>query len=357
MNPDLSLLAAYPGEYRDALISELYNSLRLEQEGITVIPGVKNKLNLHKLLIADGLKPYTGTFKAKKDLAYEPRVLEVEKVQRDFEIEPSLYLPTFMAQKRGAGENTENMNIPFAEFMWNAYMQRMGTELNLQTVYHGKGKAAFAAFDAGDTYAVGELVKFTQDGEVRYFECVAATAAGQSPDTHAAKWKYAGAKAITKGLGGYIADAITDGDLTAVATGVVDGSNAYAKNMALYRSHDESVKMGQSGQVLIYQSMTDYEYLMDDYEDKVSKNFEIVDGITYLAKTERRCGIKPVSWLQGSRRLISTVAGNLVAGTDQLSDMNVIKAIEKHYTLETSTSFVIGFQIQDLAVLRVSNQA
>jgi hypothetical protein len=354
---DLSLLAAYPGEYRDALIAQLYTALQLEKEGITVIPGVKNKMNLHKLLILDGLKPFTGTFKSKKDFSYEPRVLEVNKAQRDSEVNPSEYIPTFMAAKRGSGENTKNMTIPFAQFMWEQYIKKVGNELNSQSVFHGAGAAAFVAFNAANAYAVGDLVKYTQDGELRYFEAVAITVAGESPDTAPAKWKWAGAKAVTKGYGKIITDEIAAAKVTPLATGAVDGTNAYGKQMLLFRSLPESVKLGQSGPVLIYQSMTDFEYLMDDYEDKVSKNFETIDGITYLAKTEKTCGIKPVSWLSGSRRLIATVAGNLTAGTDQLSDMNMIKTIEKHYAIEASLSFMIGFQINDLDVLRVSNQS
>ncbi len=358
MNPDLSLLAAYPGEYSQTLIEELYNSIRLEQEGIAVMPGIKNKLNLHKLLIEDGLKPYTGKFIAKaNELAFEPRVLEVEAVQRDFEIEPKKYLSTFMASRRGSGEHAENMNIPFAEFMWNAYVKRMGTEVNLNTVYHGVGKAGFAAYNAGSAYSVGALVTFSQDAELRYFQAVAAVAIGETPSTHPAKWQWAGGKALTKGFGKIIADEITAVKIVPHATGAVTAANAYDKQIALYRSLPESVKMGLSGKVVIYQSMTDYEFLMDHFEDKVSKNFETIDGITYLAKTDRSVGVRPVSWLSGSRRLIATVEGNLVAGTDQLSDMNVIKPIPRHYTLETSTTFVLGFQIQDLAVLKVSDQA
>ena len=356
MNPDLTLLAAYPGEYSQALISELYNSIRLEEEGIAVLPGIKNKLNLHKLLIEDGLKPYTGKFISQDDLSYEPRVLSVDVVQRDFEIEPKKYLPTFMASRRGAGEDANNQTIPFAEFMWNAYAKRIGTELNLNTVFHGKGKAAFAAYNAGTAYAIGSLIKYTQANEVRYFEAVTVTTAGQTPDTNPEKWKWAGNKALTPGFGKIISDEITGGGTTAFATGALDGTNAYDKQIALYRSLPESVKMGQSGEVLLYQSMTDYEYLMDAYEDKVSKYFEVVNGITYLAKTEKSVGIMPVSWLAGSRRIIATVKGNLLAGTDSLSDMNVLRAIPQHYTIQTSTTFVLGFQIQDLDVMKVSNQ-
>src|SRR5690349_4055157 len=103
-NPTITNLAAYPGEYKQDLISELYNGLRLEQEGILLMPGVKNKVNLHKLLVADGAKPYTGNFVSKDgDINFVPRVLEVEKAQRDLEIEPEKYRTTFMAKMRGKG--------------------------------------------------------------------------------------------------------------------------------------------------------------------------------------------------------------------------------------------------------------
>jgi len=356
-DPILSLLAAYPGEYRQQLISELYNALRFDQEGITVIPGVKNKLNLHKFLVEDGAKPYTGNFVAKDDLSFVPRVLEVEPVQRDLLVEPKKYLPTFMAKMRRKGEDAKNMDIPFAEFMWNAVLKSLSTEINLNTVYRGVGKAAFAAYGAGTVYNPGDLITFTQNGELRYFENVTVTVAGQSPDTHPAKWKWAGARAVTKGLGKIIGDEITALNVAPVVTGAVSAANAYDKTMLVYRSLPEPIKMGEAGQALVYQSMTDYEFTMDHYESSVSKNFETINGITYLAKTEKRCGLKPVSWLSGSRRMIASVEGNLVAGTDEFSDMNVIKTIEQMYKIEAGITFVLGMQIQDLEVLKVSDQA
>jgi len=357
---DLSLLAAYPGDYRMQLMKQLYNALNLEKEGISVIPNVKYKEILHKLLVRKGLKPYTGRFKSKSgDIGYEPRELSVEKAQRDLSIEPSIYIPTFMASQRGKGENANNMTVPFAQFMWEQVLAELATELNLETVYHGVGKAAFAAFNGATEYEVGDLVKYTVDDEVRYFRCVAATAAGETPVSHAAKWEWAGARAVCIGLGKIITDELADADVDfdPVATGAVDSTNAYDKFTKLFRAHAEPVKMGKVGQVITYCSITDYEHLLDDYENKIKKQFEEIDGIIYLAKTNRLNVIKPVSWLNGSRRLISTVAGNLVAGTDQLSDMNVIKTKEEMYHIDAGITFMLGFQIRDLEVLKVGDQA
>lgn len=358
MNPDLSLLAAYPGEYQQTLISEIYNSLRFEQEGITVIPGVKNKLNLHKFLVKKGAKPYTGKFVSKDgDLSFEPRVLEVEKAQRDLSIEPSKYIPTYMAKMRGRGENANNMTIPFEQFTYEAVLKELGTEINLETVFHGVGKAGFAAYNAATAYAVGDLITYTQDGELRYFRCVEATAAGENPDTDEAKWEWAGARAIAKGFGKIITEEIAAGNLTPVATGPITAVNAYASFTKMYRAQPEPVKMGLHGPVFLYTSVDNHELLMDNYEADVKKNFEEVNGITYLAKTDRRAIIKPVSWLNGSGRIISTLDGNLTAGTDELSDINVIKAKEEMYHVDLGITFMLGFQIADLAVLKVNDQA
>lgn len=357
MNPDLVLLAAYPGEYSQALITEMYNALALQAEGITVVPNVKSKLNLHKLIVKKGAKPYTGTFKSKDgDISFEPRVLEVEKAQRDLAIEPSKYLETFMEQKRGAGENSANLNIPFAEYMWNAVLQELSTEVNLETLYQGVGKAGFAAYGAGAGYAVGALIKYTQDSELRYFRCIEATAAGQNPDTNPEKWEWAGARAIAKGFGKIIDEEIVLNTIDPVVTGPVDAGNAYAKFTAMFRAHENVVKKGTYGKVYTYCSMDDYEALTDDLEEKVKKNYEDVDGVTYLLKTNRNNIIQPVSWLNESRRMISTLNGNLLAGTDLLSDMNVITTIPSHYHIDSSISWMFGTQIKDLKALRVSDQ-
>lgn len=355
---DLSKLKAYPGEFRMELIKKLYNALNLEQEGILVMPNIKNTLILHKLLTKKGVKPYTGKFNAKgNDFGFEPRELKVEKAQRDWSIEPSKYLPTYMASLRGRGESANNMTIPFAQVMWEAALEELATELNTETVYHGVGKAAFAAYAAGTAYAVGALVKYTQDNELRYFRCVAATVAGQNPDTNPEKWEDAGARALNVGFGKIITDEIAEGDIVPVATGAVNNTNAYDKFTQIYRAHPEPVKAGKHGKVITLCSYTDYEALTDDYENKIKKNFDEIDGITYLAKTNRNNIIKPVSWLSGSRRLISTLPNNLVAGTDQMSDMNEIKVMEQMYHLEAGLTFMLGFQIADLAAMKVSDQA
>lgn len=353
-NPDFAALQAYAGEYKNALIKKLYFDLNLEADGVLVIPGVKNKLNMHKMLVKKGLKPFTGVFNAKaNDISFEPRVLSVDKAQRDMQIQPSLYLPTFMAKLRAAGENAANLSIPFAQHMWEEVIRETANEIVTETVYNGVGAAAFAAYGAGTAYAVGDLVKYTQDGEVRYFRCIAITTAGQNPDTHPAKWEWAGGRAIAKGFNSIFATEVAGGGLVPIATGAITNSTAYAQFLQMFRGLPEQVRKAGA---MVYCSMTSKDYLNDDYENRISKNFETIDGITYLAKTDRKCIVKPVDWLTNTGRLIATVPNNLVIGTDSLSDATDIKVMEQMYHIDAGMTFMYGSQIQDLDVIRINDQ-
>lgn len=351
---DLSALQAYGGVNQGQIIKALYAMLALEAAGISVMPNLKSKHLLAKLLVGKGAKPYTGTFKSKADVNSDPRELAVEKAQRDLTIDPSQYLGTFLEKNRGRGENPNNPTIPFAEVLWQSVVESLAQEISLETVYFGEGKAAFVAYAAGDAYAVGDLVKYTQDGELRYFRCLAITTAGQNPDTHPAKWEYAGGRALCKGFKAHLDAAETAGDITPVSTGALTSSNAYDQVIKVWRALPEPVKNGKGG--VVYTSQDTYEKVVDQYESAVSKNFEHTNGVAVLPKTDGKAIIKPVNWLSGSSKIIASAHGNLWMGTDQSSDMNTIKVMEQMYTLDAGISFMIGFQIADLDVIRVNDQ-
>lgn len=351
-DPNIAAIAGYAGKYEKKLLAKLINELDLLAEGITVVPGVKSKLTMTKLVIGKGAKPYTGVHKAKSDISYTPRVLEVQDCQRDLTIEPKKYRTTYLEEQRGKGENSKNMNIPFAKFTNEQIVKELAAEINDNTIWDGVGKAGFVAFDGGTAYAVGDLVTFSQEGEVRYFECVEITLPGESPDTHEDKWEWAGAKALCVGFSKILTDEAAAGEVQVVVTGAVTPTNAYAKFSQMFRELPVAVR--KAG-VIIHCSWTDYFHLADDFEDKVTKNIEVIDGVTYLAKTNKKCLIKPVSWIT-TRRLIATVPGNLKMGTDEENDMNTIKTIENMYTLDMGITWVMGFQVQDLEAMAISDQ-
>jgi hypothetical protein len=354
---DLSLIKDYAGKYSQSLLMKLYSQLDLGATGITVMPGLKSEFRLTKIIKKKGLKPFTGTEAPRSNgITYEPRILSVAKVQHDDLINPSDYIGTFMEVNRGSGENAANMTIPFAQVVMEAVMKEIADEIVNDAIFNGAGAAAFAAFNAGTVYHKGDLIKYTQENELRYFIATGTTVAGDTPDSAPTKWEWAGARAICKGFGKLIADEITAGNIKTaqvISTGAIANTTAYAQFIQLWRGLPEIVRT-KGG--LIYTSLSNYEALMDDYENKITKQFEQIDGITYLSKTDRKCQILPVNWLSGSGRLIASPAGNLWMGTDSTSDMNSMKTIEKMYQLQLGLSFMIGFQIADLEPLVVNDQ-
>lgn len=349
-NPDISLIADYPGDFLEEILKSHYHALALQASGINVLPNIKSKKTLTKIVVRKGAKPYTGTFKSKPDVKYVPRVLEVEKCQRDLEVEPEKYRDTFLQSKRGKGENAQNLVFP--EHVWDAVLSELKHEIVTDTIYHGVGKEGFTAYNAGTAYTVGAFITYTQDGELRYFECVAATTAGQNPDTHEAKWRWAGGKAFTKGFNYHFKAAVTNNEITPVVTGLITSEDALEQFQAVWRALPEVVRQ-EGGYIISSQNAIDC--LNDAYEEK-TKGFQQVNGISILPKTDGKCKIIAAPWLPGSNRIIATAANNLTVGTDQLGDADIIATIAKHYSVESSISFVLGTQLRDLEALAINDQ-
>ena len=353
MDPNISGLATYSGKFSQKLLSKLYFTLVQMMKGFLPMYGVKNTVHLTKLLIGSGLKPYTGQWVPKDDIAYSNRDITTQLAQRDLTIDPSKYKDTWMAEMRGKGEGANNQMIPYAQFFWQKVIESIITELVTQSIYYGVGKAAFTAYDAGTAYSVGALITYTQNGELRYFECITATTAGQNPDTNAAKWTWAGAKALMKGLKQIFADDVSAGLLTPISTGAITNTTAYGQFLQMWRSLPLQVR--EQG-AIINCSYDSLDCLQDDFENRVSKFFETIDGITYLAKTDRKCIVQPQVWLGHSGKLIATLDNNLVMATDEMSDMNDIRTVPGMYSINAGIKFLLAVNYQDEQVLRINDQ-
>lgn len=358
---DISALAAFAGTYQQALFTTLYNNFDAVKD-LMFWPGVKNTEKMTRLTINKGAKPYTGNFKPKiGDLQYTGLDLVVQPWQRDLMIKPSDYRNSFMAANRGAGENPNNKTIPFAQFTWDTVIKALAAGFNDRAVYFGVGAAAFAAYNPATVYHSGDKIAFTQsDGEVGYYHCNATTTAGQSPLITPAKWDDWNIEAIMTGFGAVVAALVTLGEaaggLDPFTTGVIDSSaDSYAIHKGLWRSLPIAVQ-NQGG--VIFESYQDYYFLADSYESQITKYTEIdmITGITYLANTNRKCMIKPATWMTGSRRLIATSSDNMILATDELSDFNTIATEEHVYTLDVAMSGVIGVQVKDPQKMVVSDQ-
>lgn len=355
LSPDLSAIATYAGKFSKKLHRRLMNGLDIAKD-ITPMFNVKHAVTMANLVIKNGPKPYTGVFKPKgKDIGYNDRTLTVEKFQRDIEVEPSRYRTSYLGEDRSAGEGANNMTIPYSQYTMETIIDENAAVLNDQTAFHGIGKAGFTAFNPATAYTgVGtEFISFTVNDEVNYFKVIAATTAGETPITHPAKFEDVNALAIAVGLGTKIKAGRTSGDISNVSTtGAITSADAYEQFQEVWRKWPE-VYRKRGG--IIYCSQNSHDALLDDIETKVSKHTILDLGITYLPKTNKKCEVRPVSWMSGSDMLICTTKENLIYGTDLASDINIIRVIPTMYTLQLGITGVIGFQYQDGGIISMND--
>jgi hypothetical protein len=355
---DLSLLEAFPGEYRQELFTSLYNKLNAIED-FTFWPGIKNTEKLTKLSINGTAKPYTGNFNpSANDLQFTGNNLVVQAFQRDLKIKPSDFRNTFMAYARGKGEGTDNQRIPFESFVWQTIFGVLAAGINNKSIYGGVGAAAYATYNPATIYAVGNRIAFTKaNTEVGYYRCKTITAAGENPETTPLKWTDNSLEAIMIGYGAIIQAGITAGSLNPYATGVIAASDdMYQVQKNLFRQLAEPVQDSPE-LVTIFQSRNDYWLLTDAFERGVSKYTETdASGITYLSGTDRKCIVKPTTTMVNTRRLIATRKSNMLIGTDEVSDFNTVNIIKGVYSLDAGISGVIGVGIRDFSEMVVTDQ-
>ncbi|MFD2163684.1 hypothetical protein ACFSJU_14840 [Paradesertivirga mongoliensis] len=343
VSPDISKISTYIGKVAKGLQAKLFNSMDIAKD-ISLIPNVKNILVSTRLTVKNGPKPYTGVFNpVGDDLDYEPRTLTVEPFQRDLIVDPRKYRTSHFAYERGAGESSKNNKIPFEAFTIKTVLESDAAIFNNLTAFNGVGKAAFAAFNAGITYAVGAKIKFTLNNEMQYFVCKTATLAGESPSTHPAKWTESNALAICEGLGVKLIAGRAAAEITKVVSAA--GKDAYPLFKELFRGHSDARKaLG----VNIYAPTSRVEELMDDFENKVGKYTENDgSGRMYLANTSKKGRIVPATWMKTGDPMFSGPIDNFQIGTDLLSDFNEVNVIPDVYTLKMGVAGVIGFNYQD----------
>lgn len=348
---DLTALAGYAGQYDTTLITNAVNAMDFRHPSLFFRSGVKTKLTLSKLLVNGQIKPFTGDFIPEAgDLAYVPRVLSSGKFQRDILENPDDYKDTWM-QSKLPNSSANNKRVPFAEFFWNTILASNMAQVNDSVAYFGVGTAAFAAYNAGTNYTVGSRIIFNNGTQPHYYRCIVATTAGQTPLTHASKWKLVDHEAICVGLGAQIAADIAN--IKVVTTGALDNTNTYAAALAMFRSLSEPIK---NAGAVIYMSTTDYDNLVDNIEG-TSKYTKMIDGVSVLPKTDGKCTIVKASWMAGSRRLIASAYQNLGSMVDLDADASSISLIPDVYKMKAGLSATIGFGIRDLAAMSVSDQA
>lgn len=354
VSPDFSKLAAYAGKNRKELYRKLIYGMKIAQD-ITLVPNVKKAINLYKLTINNGPKPYTGDFESEgDDIQFSGRTLDTEAFQRDVLIDPHKYRLQFMGEERGPGEGANNQKIPFAQFTMEAIAQENGDALNLQTAWNGVGQSGFTAYNSGTAYTGGEYISFVASNKTKYYRvATGGTTAGQSPVTHPDKFVAADALAIAVGLGTKLRAGRTADDIKRVVSTGSLLTDTLNKLRQVFRALPEPQRVEKVNNMFI--SQTVFEAALDDYVE-VAKYTDKDTGLIYLPGTNKKCILSPASWMTGSQMSWCTTKNNAMMATDLLSDLESFKVLPRMYKLELGLKGVIGFNYQDGDAISMNDQ-
>lgn len=159
------------------------------------------------------------------------------------------------------------------------------------------------------------------------------------------------AAAICDGWGTIIAAEITAENLTAVATGALSSSNAVTK---VEQHYDAFPAWMKEVDAIIYCSRNNFSNYARHYRtlngfkaDIVSTNDIRIDNTNTI--------LRAAGFMGTSGRLIGTVAGNLVFGTD-VESVKVAASVRRNI-VEARPMMNVGCQIKDLAAIVVNDQA
>ena len=197
-------------------------------------------------------------------------------------------------------------------------------------------------------YNAGDQVIYNGD----YYEANATTTAGQDPVGTPAKWDLRNVEAISTGWKKLIEDEITAANITPVATGAITAANAVDKIEMMIESAPAWMK---EKSVIMYCSWATFENYKKHYRTLNSFAFKPRENGQYYVDGYRDVVLRPASWLGTSGRVVMSLPGNLVVGTD--GESVAIHATQRRNIVEVRQMMPVGFQIADIEALAVNDQA
>ncbi len=307
--PDVTAIAATGTKNAKKLIMTLLQGLGFLDQ-VNPMYNVKGSVALTKLTVANGWRPYDVTLEdtagAAGDLTYTKRTLTTHTGVRVIKIDPQIYKDTWMNEYMGPSSAKPKERVPFATFVWDAVIKKVAAEID-ESIYLAEHNA------------------------------VGTTAAD-----------------VTTGWGKIIADEITALNITPVATGAINNTNAVAKFEQVYKALPVAYK---SAPTKMYCSIDNWENYQENYDATHPHSNQAEASRRFIRFSRSKCEIVPATWMGTSNRLICTPQSNLVFGTNVLSDLNTINTVEKLFSLTAGIKAEIGCQIADLDALVVNDQA
>ncbi|WP_028521980.1 carbohydrate-binding protein [Runella limosa] len=349
---EITAIANYAGQYQQGIIRKIYNEVSMQNDA-TVIRNLTAPRNMWNYEAEKGWRPLDISIKNAPERLqgrFKARTIEPKIGMKMLNIIPEELRDTFFSEQ--LSENAKEYPGGFAQYFWEEQSMKTADEIDTYS-YMGVNPEDVSDYAGGTAYTVGTLMKYNKN----FYKCIGATTAGQTPDSHPAKWEDVNARCVVKGWGTILAEEITAGRVVPVNLGAITDTDGFDQiDEQLYFSIPEKVRMAKGISIEILCSdntlqkrntalLAKYPYAKD-----VTQNEGNTSG--YIWKSNGKARIKAVTWLSGSERIIVNISQNgrknLVMGTNVLSNFNSIGTIiEGHHGYEASMKSILAFQIAD----------
>lgn len=351
---DIEAIKNYIEVYDKKLINQMLNGLDVARD-LPVLRDVREPRHLKKMVVDAGARRLNTTIdKAKGGRKWSERILTPQGAMKIINIVPEDVRQSFMS----AMLDPNAKDLPFAAWVWEQEFNKLASEIN-DNFYYSENPGTIPAFAAGTAYAENALVYF-QD---IVHKCIdpAGTTAGQSPETHPAKWRDVDNQVICDGPDHIIEAELTAGNLLVAGSGgAFNETDAYDAVMDMWDTIPEAHKNKRLVAHVSYDVQSD---IAIHHNAKFGTGqgiggVDIEQGKPFVLKgTGGRLTIVPHTWMVDSRRIMITMPGNAVLGMNQVGDASKVgKIVDTLHGYDAIVKWMIGFQFRDLEVLYVNDQ-
>lgn len=305
----------YVRTYADQLFCEMFYGFKTSELAKTY-EGIKGEHVITQLEVGENLaRRWAKSFDPVTDAAtFKPRVLKTKLNKVDFSIVPQQYESSYLGAWRKKGQDPADW--PFAAYVMEKVLAKLMQEFEV-AVWQGVEET---------TPSAGDYLRQTFDGYLQI-----------------------------------IAEALTAGDINAVATGTINASNIIAKLrdmwavvLSQYKENGTDILMSYAMYDLYRIAYKDAYKIDPAYVDITNSGYR---GVTFeLGNGNTR--IIPVNGMAGSNRIVITPRENLTIGIDSASDV-MFRVKEDIRELQFAMDFRMGAQIlmQKDGILVVNDQA
>jgi hypothetical protein len=353
---EITAIAKWAGMYSKQFLSQMLNGLDLLKDMSVDRQVSRHGKLLPKFKAQAGLRPLDTSVNARDggEREWSGRKLFVYDAMKIFSIIPDDLISSFQSDMLAPGAT----QIPFAQWVWQKEMVKLSAEIN-DNSYLAEYAGDAALFNAASVYTFSASVPvYVKFGPLRdIYKLLSTTTAGQSPDTHPAKWQKINASAIATGIGTIIAKEIAASALTPITTGAITNTNALTKVEQMYNAM--TVPHKNKGGVIrvspdVYRKYVEHERSV--YGNTVSSP-EFGDGKKYVYGTGKKWELRECTWMGASQRIIMTQFENIAFGTNLVDMPGITKTVETLHGYDAVAKFLVGFEIADLENLYVNDQA